>query len=130
MRAKPLQTTPKEILRWSEPLVADEIYAAYERLVGGKNDVSESLGRQHCRMWRNLLGGEAHRAQLARRDLVKLARLAELDLQAIETIDATIFDNLLGVILRRCVGSQAAARMDGRVLVEAASTLGEIRRVA
>jgi hypothetical protein len=130
MFARTYSKTSQDIARWSEPLVADQIYAAYERAVCARNEVSETLGRQHCRMWRNLLCGETQRAQFARRDLVKLARMASVDLALVEEIDAAIFDFLLGVVLRRCHGSEAAARIDGLALVQAASTLGEIRMAA
>jgi hypothetical protein len=130
MRASVFSTTSKEIVRWSEPLVADHIYNEYERLLGGRSDASESLGRQHCRMWRHLLDSEAQRAHVARRDLVNLARLARINPAEIEAMDAAIFDELLNVILRRGLSSRDSARLDGMVLVRAASTLGEIRQAA
>lgn len=130
MRDATLSLTSKEIARWSEPLVADHIYSAYENLFGGKGDKSEALGRQHCRMWRNLLGGGMLNAQFARRELMKLARMCRVDEAAVESIDAAIFSALLGLILRRGHGSIDAARLDGMALVQAASTLGEIRKAA
>jgi hypothetical protein len=130
MFARTPPDTARDIARWSEPLVADHIYGDYERAIGARNEVSETLGRQHCRMWRNLLAGEAQRAHLARRDLLSLAQKWRIDLATLEKIDAAIFDYLLGVILRRCQGSETAAKIDGLALVQAASTLGEIRKAA
>lgn len=130
MFARNPPNSSEDIARWSEPLVADQIYGAYERAIGARNEVSETLGRQHCRVWRNLLDGEAQRAQSARRDLLTLAHMSRIDLPTLEKIDSAIFDYLLGVILRRRQGSEAAARIDGMALVKAASTLGEIRKAA
>jgi hypothetical protein len=122
--------TQKEIARWSEPLVADHIYPEYERYFGGKNELSEELGRRHCRVWRNLLNGEAPHVKSARGNLLKLAHMVNLDDGALEAIDAAIFNDLLDVILRRCHGSRDKARLDGMTLVQAASMLGEIRKAA
>ncbi len=130
MRSNSIETHAKEIVRWSEPLVADYIHGQYERLLGGSSDITEALGRQHCRMWRDLLNGEGRRAQLARRDLLKLAQLAKLGEASLDAIDASIFDALFDVILRRSTGSRDTARIDGHALVQAASTLGEIRHAA
>jgi hypothetical protein len=81
-------------------------------------------------MWRNLLEGQTTRALEARRNLIRLAYGARLDMRELEEIDQSIFDDLLGVILRRCKGSHVAARLQGMALVMAASTLGEIRKAA
>ncbi len=123
-------TTQKEMARWSEPLVADHIYPEYERYFGGKNELSEEMGRRHCRVWRNLLNGEALYVKSSRRNLLKLAHTVNLDEIALDAIDTGIFDDLLDVILRRCHGSRDKARLDGMTLVQAASMLGEIRMAA
>jgi len=130
MRVSTLQTEKREISRWSEPLVADDVYHAYEACFGGKTDFSEFLGRQHCRMWRSLLEGEAQHARLARRELVRFAGNAGLGEDLLNAIDMKIFNNLLEIILRRGFGSRDSARVDGMTLVHAASTLGEIRKAA
>jgi hypothetical protein len=130
MRVSSFQSEDREIARWSEPLVADDVYYAYETSLGGKTDLSEFLGRQHCRMWRSLLEGEARRAEASRRDLVRFAKGAGFGEDVLNAIDMKIFNNLLDIILRRGLGSRDAARTDGMTLVHAASTLGEIRRAA
>jgi hypothetical protein len=130
MRETTFPRANREISKWSEPLVADHIYGEYERLLGGRTEHSEALGRQHFRMWRNLLGGKTATAEHARRELLTLARGSNLQIGAVEAIDAAIFRELLSLILRRGHGSLDAARTDGMVLVQAASTLGEIRKAA
>jgi hypothetical protein len=130
MRVSPAHSEEREIARWSEPLVADDIYNAYEACFGGKSDLTEFLGRHHCRMWRSLLEGEARRAELTRRELVQFAQRAGIGEEVLTAIDMKIFNNLLEIILRRGMGSRDSARSDGMTLVHAASTLGEIRRAA
>jgi len=130
MQSEDISGKGRDLTRWSEPLVADHIYGEYERRIGRRDDISETLGRQHCRMWRNLLDGEALRADAARRDLLKLAAMAGLAPETLDAIDAAIFDELLNVILRRGWSSRDTARLEGLALVQAASTLGEIRHAA
>lgn len=130
MRSGDFQHAVKEIDHWSAPLIADSIYEAYEKALGGKSDLSQSLGRQHCRLWRNLLANDLKRARQAKIDLVTLSRLAHLDVAALDVIDADVLENLLDVILRRSAGGRETARVDGNALVRAAATLGEIRRAA
>ncbi|MBI1867461.1 MAG: hypothetical protein HYS06_04085 [Methylocystis sp.] len=81
-------------------------------------------------MWRNLLDGETTRARDARRDLLKLARLANLEEDTLAAIDEAIFDELFRVILNRCRASRDDTRLNGMALLIAASALGEIRQAA
>ncbi len=130
MRGKPFRTIDEEIARWSEPLVADQIYDAYERWLGGACDESETLGRHHCRLWRNLLSGDIPHARQARGDLVEFARVAKGGEAILEAIDAAVLNELLQIILRRAPSSRDAARKDGMALMRAASTLGGMRAAA
>lgn len=110
--------------------MADRIFGVYRAWFEGHGQMWDALGRQHCRMWRSLLEGEAIRAKDARSDLVRLAKRANLEEQSLEAIDETVMDELFRVILRRWQGSRDEARMNGMALVLAASTLGEIRKAA
>ncbi len=130
MRAKPNGLTGKEIARWSEPLIADYIYTAYERCFGGPTEASEALGRQHCRLWRNLLDNEPVIARYLRRELLKAAAAEKLGAATLDAIDVGVFDHLMDIIMRRSQRSRDTAHSDGMTLVQAASTLGEIRKVA
>ena len=112
-----------EMARWSEPLIADQVYRRYERYLGDRNAASETLGRLHCRMWRLLLSGKAAEAQSVLRHLSSVARLANLDDRLLESINAAIFNDLLGVIVRRCRCSREMTRVAGRMLLQAAETL-------
>lgn len=130
MQSREFAETSREIARWSEPLVADRIFGVYQAWFQGQGQMSDALGRQHCRMWRRLLEGEAILAKDARSNLVKLAKYANLEERSLEAIDETVMDELFRVILRRWQGSRDEARLNGMALVLAASTLGEIRKVA
>lgn len=130
MQSTEFAETSREIARWSEPLVADRIYGVYRAWFEGRGQMWDLLGRQHCRMWRSLLEGEAIHAKHARSDLLRLAKRANLEEQNLEAIDETVMDELFRVILRRWQGSRDEARMNGMALVLAASTLGEIRKAA
>lgn len=81
-------------------------------------------------MWRNLLEGETGLAKDARTDLVKLAKLVNLEEPTLRAIDESVLDELFRVILRRWQGSRDEARVNGMALVLAASALGEIRNAA
>jgi hypothetical protein len=130
MQFREFAETSIEIASWSEPLVADRIFGVYQSWFRGHRQMWDALGRQHCRMWRSLLAGEASLARNARSDLLKLARRANLGEQNLAAIDESVMDELFRVILRRWQGSHDAARLNGMALVRAASTLGEIRRAA
>lgn len=130
MQSREIAETSREIARWSEPLVADRIFGVYQAWFQGRGQMSDALGRQHCRMWRSLLEGEAILAKDARAGLVQLARRANLEERNLEAIDESVMDELFRVILRRWQGSRDEARLNGMALVLAASTLGEIRKAA
>ncbi|MGA8171189.1 MAG: hypothetical protein WB816_10240 [Methylocystis sp.] len=130
MPAKPAQFPSSEIIRWSEPVIADCIYSAYERCFGGQTEISEALARCHCRLWRNLLNAEPVVARYLRRELVKAASDQRMSSAAVDAIDAAVFSHLLEVLMRPGQRPRDVAREDGMLLVHAASTLGEIRKVA
>jgi len=130
MRTVEFEDVSRDIAHWSEPLVADRSLMVYDQRVLGSESVSQSLAFQHRRMWSSLLEGQTARALEARRNLIRLAQSARLDLRDLEEIDCAILDELLGSILRRCQGSHAAARRQATALMMAASALGEIRRAA
>jgi hypothetical protein len=130
MPARKVEFSSCEITRWSEPLIADCIYSAYERCFGGRTVASETLGGCHCRLWRNLLNAEPVTARYLRRELLKAAASEGLSIATLDAIDAVVFDHLLDVIIRRGQRSRETAHDDGMLLVHAASTLGEIRKLA
>jgi hypothetical protein len=119
-------TTGDEMARWSEPLVADQIYGEYERRLGRENKVSEALGRRHCLMWRHLIVGETNSAKSAQRELLKLAQTVNLDNSALGAINAAILADLLSIISYRSRRSRNTARLAGMSLLRAAKMLNEI----
>ncbi len=130
MRADILGFNAKDIARWSEPLVADYIFAAYEQCSDGDAEAAGALTQAHCRLWRSLLAGETTIARYARRELIKAAHARKVNLATLDAIDSVVLEALLDVIMRRSQRSRTMARSEGMALVEAASTLGELRKVA
>ena len=119
----------REIARWSEPLIADYIYAAYERC-SAPSDAATRLGRLHCRLWRCLFDGETSGARRLRYELLKEAQALRIAGATLDAIDAAVLEELLDVVMRRSQRSRALAHADGMTLVNAASALGEIRIAA
>jgi hypothetical protein len=120
----------RDIALWSEPLIADYVYTAYERCLDGQNEIAALLTQQHCRVWRALLDGEPIMARFLRQELLKALARLKLNNETLDAIDVGVCDELLEVIMRRSQRSRASARSDGMALVQAASMLGEIRNVA
>lgn len=125
MQSSPIQFSSHDIARWSEPLIADCVYAAYESSMGGRTENSEALGRLHCRLWRNLLNGELVLARYLRRELLKAAVAEKLGDATLDAIDSAVFEQLLDVIIRRGQRAARPAHVDGMSLLRAASALGE-----
>jgi hypothetical protein len=111
-------TIVQDMSRWSEPLVADEIHAEYNRRLG-KSEISEAFGRRHCRMWGFMLQGDASRAQSTHRELLKLCNTVNLDCAALGAINATVLSNLLSVIRRRARCSRYETREACQRLLDA-----------
>jgi hypothetical protein len=130
MSATHSEVSTKDLPYWGEPLIADYIFAAFGRHFAGDQVKSDSLARQHCRMWRNLLHGQTSIAAFQRRELIKAAERLNLDPSEIDAIDMGVFEYLLDAVMRRGARAGSAARQDGMTLVTAASRLGEIRQVA
>ena len=129
MHAEGFDISDGDIARWSEPLVADRIYCAYERCRPTRLAAS-TLGRLHCQVWRCLLDGETMVARRLRQDLVKVGQAHGIAATTMDAIDASVIEELLDVVMRRSPGSRAVARSEGMTLVNAAGALGEIRAAA
>lgn len=120
----------RDIALWSEPLIADYVYAAYERCLDGQAEIAELLTQQHCRVWRALLDSEPIMARFLRQELLKALAGLRLATETLDAIDIGVCDELLEVIMRRSQRSRDSARCDAMALVQAASMLGEIRMAA
>lgn len=130
MRLSDLSAARRDLAEWSEPLIADrvsEIYAAY---FDGDPQRVRPMTLQHCRLWRNLLLQEGTRVQNARRELLRLGRLAGLEAQTLDLIDEAVLDELADVVVARFHRSPATTRDYNKSLIRAASSLAEARLVA
>jgi hypothetical protein len=130
MHTKTCEISTRQIASWSEPLIADYVFAAYERCFGGPCEAARILARQHCRVWRSLLRSELGGARASRAELLQSAARQRLAGAAIDAIDTGVFEQLLDIVVRRGQRWRDLAHSDGMALVHAASTLGEIREVA
>lgn len=130
MRLDDTDDVRQDILDWSEPLVCDRLCEAYDACFGGNAELRQPMARQHGRVWRLILSREKRRAADARRDLLKLARICRLGVEAIDAIDRLVLEELVDVVAQRFQGSPASTRLYGRLLIEASATLTEARLTA
>lgn len=117
----------REILDWSDPVVVDCLFEAYDSCFGGNMDWSRPMSRQHARVWRHIIGGDKRRAAEARRDLLRLALACRMGAEALDAIDRLVLDELVDVMAARCRGSSSDTRSYSRLLIEASATLVETR---
>ena len=130
MRLSDLSAARRDLAEWSEPLIADRVSEIYTACFGGDQQRVRPMTLQHCRLWRNLLLQEGNRAQNARRELVRLGRLAGLESQTLDRIDEAVLDELADVVVARFHRSPATTRDYSRSLIRAATSLAEARLVA
>jgi hypothetical protein len=120
----------KEMLSWSEPVLGDRIVEAYAACFGDNHEHLRLVARQHIRLWRMIIAQDKRRAAEARRDLLRLAALGRLGVEAVDAIDRLVLDELIDVTAARFQGSPVMARRYSRAMIEAATTLTETRFVA
>ncbi len=130
MRLDDTNDIRQDILDWSDPLVGDRLSEAYDICFGGNMELCRPMTRQHSRVWRMIIGGDKRRAADARRDLLRLARACRLSVEALDSIDRLVLDELVDVIAARFQGSPANTRLYNRLMVEASATLVETRLTA
>jgi len=130
MRLDDTNDIRRDILDWSDPVVGDCLFEAYDACFGGNAQLSRPMSRQHARVWRLIIGGEKRRAAEARRDLLKLARTCRMGAEALDAIDRLVMDELVDVMAVRFRGSCSQTRLCGRLLIEASATLVEARLAA
>jgi len=116
-----------DILDWSDPVVGDCLFEAYDSCFGGNMDLSRPMTRQHARVWRLIISGDKRRAAEARRDLLRMARTCRMGSEAVDAIDRLVLDELVDVMAARFRASPNDTRHCGRVLIEASATLVETR---
>lgn len=127
MRFDDAVDTRTDLLAWSEPIVGDRIVEAYSACFGENDKYFRPMARQHIRLWRGIIAGHRQRAADARRDLLRLAALAQLGPETIDAIDRLVLDELVDIAAVRFQGSPSTARRYSRVMIEAATTLTEAR---
>ncbi|MDE2362680.1 MAG: hypothetical protein KGM42_08370 [Hyphomicrobiales bacterium] len=119
-----------DVLAWSEPIIGDRIVEAYFACLGDNEAQVRPVARQHIRLWRAILSGEKRVASEARGDLLRLAAIARLGVEAVDSIDRLVLDELIDVLSSWLQRSPSAARAYSRIMIEAATTLTEARYAA
>ena len=130
MRPSDWRAAQRDLVEWSAPLIADRLSKIYEACLTGDQQRVRLMILQHCHLWRNLLLEERSHAQSARRELVRLGKLAGLKSHMLDRIDEVVLDELTDVVVARFHRSPATARDYSRSLIRAASSLADVRQVA
>jgi hypothetical protein len=130
MRLSDLSVARRDLAEWSEPLIADRVGEIYAICFSGDQQRIRPMTRQHCRLWRNLLLQDSSRVQNARRELVRLGKLAGVESHTLDRIDEAVFDELAEVVVARFHRSPMTTRDYSKSLIRAASSLAEARFVA
>ena len=121
MRLDDTNDMRRDILDWSDPVVGDCLFEAYDACFGGNMDWSRPMSRQHARVWRLIISGDKKRAAEARRDLLGLARTCRMGAEALDAIDRLVLDELVDVMAARFRTSSSDTRLCGRLLIEASA---------
>ena len=114
---------------WSEPVIFDQLFGAYQRLVRD-DDLARGLTRLHARVWRALIGGELQSFELLRKTLVDALQHCGLTLDHLAEVDGEIMIELLDVVISRYNRSHHVARAYHLALMRLAGHLGPARLAA
>jgi len=113
---------------WSEPLIFDRLFFAYNEFVS--EALARSLTRLHARVWRALIAGDMPSFESLRETLVATLKLCNLTLDHLAEVDGEIMDELLDVVISRYNRSHRTARAYHLALIELAGRLGPARLAA
>jgi hypothetical protein len=86
--------------QWSDPVIYDSLSAAYCRLLAD-GSLAHRLARLHARVWRALIGGDAHAFGPLRAALVAAVRESNLKLDRLAEVDEEIMNELLDIVASR-----------------------------
>lgn len=130
LRSDDITSERADIVDWSTPLIADCLGLAYRACLGGDSVLVEQFTRQHRRLWTSLVADHPARAIEARKTLSTLAKLCQLNDEALHAIDELVLDELTDVVSHRFQGSPAKTRTYSKILINAASVLTRSRLAA
>ena len=115
--------------QWSEPVIYDQLAAAYYDLVADR-ELARDLTRLHARVWRALIGGDMAGFEELREALIGALESSSLTLDHLAEVDGEIMIELLDVVMARYKGSQRTARAYHLALMELAGRLPPVRLAA
>ena len=117
MRPPDLSAAQRDLLEWSQPLIADRVSDFYAACFDGDQDRLRMMKQQHCYVWRNLLLQDCDRIQPGRRQLVLLGKRSGIDSETLDQIDEAVLDELAEIIAVRFHRSAAKVRDYSRSLI-------------
>ena len=115
--------------QWSEPVIYDQLAAAYYDLVADRQ-LARDLTRQHARVWRALIGGDMAGFEELREALIGALESSSLTLDHLAEVDGEIMIELLDVVMARYKSSHRTARAYHLALMELAGRLPPVRLAA
>ena len=123
-----------DLADWSAPIIADRIGEYYAMVLEadgvGREEEGLKVARRHCRMWMCLLRGRELEARACRRDLLNMGRAFGLTPERIDAMDRAVLDELMDIVIGRFGRSRGVAHAYSMKLVEAATSLAEVRLAA
>ena len=109
--------------QWSEPLIFDRLFTAYQSLLRD-NVLARNMARMHGRVWRALIGGDMSGFEALRETLVAALEPCGLTLDHLAEVDGEIMIELLDVVISRYNRSRRVARTYHLALMQLAGRLG------
>jgi hypothetical protein len=115
--------------QWSEPLIFDRLYFAYNKLIKDAA-LARGLTRLHARVWRALIGGDMTAFETLRPTLVTALGHCSLSLDHLAEVDGEIMTELLDVVITRYNRSHRTAKAYHLALMQLAGRLAPARAAA
>jgi hypothetical protein len=86
------------LAHWAEPIIADEIFAIYEKILGGRSQYSEYLANTHLRMCHFALKNELTAAGTVRKTLLSDAAALHVYEDSINLVEQAVLRILASVV--------------------------------
>ncbi len=93
------------LAHWAEPIIADEIFLAYEKILGGRSQHSESLANTHLRMCHFALMRELSAARTVRALLLHQARALNVGENDVNLVEQAVLRTLVSISGKNRLGA-------------------------
>ena len=111
---------------WMIPVISDLIRFEYETLLRMDPVKRMQLEASHRGFWGALLTGDSSHSRIHFTQMANDLTAIGLDILVLESIDATIMDNLSEMILVRSKTQRTKSRSELKMLIQAAVLKGEV----